>query len=201
MEYPIKVIEDCSEIKLCPLFQVDKYNWGGDYRPETFGALGFIPHTGFYLKMTCMEQEPVRVYTQPNDPVYFDSAMEAFFQFYPDEMPETYLNFEANANGALHAKYGNGRWVRNVFPPDLHNACRCKGTVHDGFWTMELTVPFSLIEFVYGHSDFVSGDRLTCNFYKIKESEGLTHFGSYTAIENEEPNFHLPQFFADAIIE
>ncbi len=201
MEYYIKTISDVTEINSCPRFMVDQYNWGGDYRPVTYGALAFIPGTGFYLKMTCQESDPVRTYTEPNDPVYLDSAMEGFFQFYPEEMPEMYLNFEANSYGTLHAKYGNGRKNRSIFPSDLHAACNCKGTVCEDHWTLELTVPLSLIDFVYGRSDFSSGDTITCNFFKIKESEGLTHFGSYTVIENEKPNFHLPQFFAKAIIE
>ena len=201
MKYHIKTISNKSEITSCPQFKVDKYNWGGDYRPETSGALAFIPGTGFYVKMTCREKNPARVYTQPNDPVHLDSTMEAFFQFYPEEFPEMYLNFEANSNGALHAKYGNGRKNRSTFPANLHEACACKGTVYEDYWTLELTVPLELIYFVYGKSDLSAGDTITCNFYKIKESEGLTHFGSYTVIENETPNFHLPQFFAEAAIE
>lgn len=120
MEYHIKTISDKSEIASCPQFKVDKYNWGGDYRPETSGALAFIPGTGFYVKMTCMEKDPVRVYTQPNDPVHLDSTMEAFFQFYPEEFPQMYLNFEANSNGSASCKV----WKRQegqeripCFPP------------------------------------------------------------------------------------
>lgn len=201
MEYHIKTISDKSEIGSCPQFKVDVYNWGGDYRPETTGALAFIPGTGFYVKMSCKETDPCRVYTQPNDPVHLDSTMEAFFQFYPADAPDMYLNFEANSNGALHAKYGNGRKNRSVFPPELHEACQATGTIYEDHWTLEVTVPLELIRFVYGKSDFKSGDRIKCNFYKIKESEGLTHFGSYTVIENESPNFHLPKFFADGIID
>lgn len=200
MEYTIQIISDPSQIQTCPVFSVDKYNWGGDYRPKTWGSLAFIPEKGFYLKMTCEEQDPVRTYTQPNDPVCLDSAMEAFFQFYPDEFPEMYVNFEANANGALHAKYGNGRHNRSQIPLELNQACQCKSTVYSDSWTLELTVPLELIQQIYGKSSFQAGDSITCNFFKIKETEGLTHFGSYTVIENETPNFHLPKFFAKGIL-
>ncbi len=201
MKYQIKTIYAKTEIDSCPQFQVDKYNWGGDYRPKTSGALAFLPGTGFYVKMTCQEKDPVRTYTQPNDPVHLDSTMEAFFQFYPEEFPDMYLNFEANSYGALHANFGNGRKGRKPFPPALHEACNCTGTVYEDHWTLEITIPLELIDFVYGRNDFKSGDTIACNFYKIKESEGLTHFGSYTVIENETPNFHLPKFFAKGIIE
>jgi hypothetical protein len=201
MEYTIKTISSKSEIDSCPQFQVDKYNWGGDYRPETFGALAFIPGTGFYVKMTCKEKNPTANYTQPMDPVKYDSTMEAFFQFYPEEFPTTYLNFEANSKGAMYAKYGAGRKDRKPYPASLYEACACTGTVYEDYWTLEITIPLELIDFVYGKSDFKSGDTITCNFFKIKESEGMTHFGSFTVIENETPNFHLPQFFAKATID
>lgn len=201
MEYIIQTISSKEEIGNCPVFHVDQYNWGGGYRPKTYGSLGFIPGTGFFVKMTCEEMNPARIYLNPNDPVHLDSTMEAFFQFYPLERPNCYINLEANSNGALHAKYGDGRNNRKVFPMELHEACQCTGTIYESFWTLELTVPLELIRYVYGHCDFQSGDTLACNFYKIKESEGLTHFGSYTKIENETPNFHLPQFFAKAVIQ
>lgn len=200
MEYEIHLISSKEEIDSCPVFYVNQYNWGGEYRPKTYGHLAFLPGTGFYVKMICEEKDPVRIYRNVNDPVHLDSAMEAFFQFYPQERPDCYLNFEANANGALHAKYGDGRKGRSVFPDSLYEACCCRSQILRDYWTLELTVPLELIEYVYGHSDFNTGSVITCNFYKIKESEGKTHFASFTRIVNETPDFHLPQYFATAIL-
>lgn len=200
MEYKIHSISLADEIDSCPVFYVNQYNWGGSYRPVTYGRLAFLPGTGFLVKMVCEEKNPVRTYTEPNSPVHLDSAMEAFFQFYPQERPACYLNFEANANGALHAKYGDGRKNRLTFPKNLHEACNCRSRVFEDCWTLELTVPLSLISYVYGHSDFSAGSLITCNFYKIKESEGNTHFASFTRIDNETPDFHLPAYFAKAIL-
>ena len=45
-----------------------------------------------------------------------------------------------------------------------------------------------------------TGSRFTCNFYKIKESKGLTHFASFAPITAPEPDFHLPEYFAHAQI-
>ena len=63
--------------------------------------------------MVCEEKDPLRTYTEDFDPVYRDSAMEAFFQFIPEQ--EVYLNFEVNANGALLAAYGPSRVYRSYF--------------------------------------------------------------------------------------
>lgn len=201
MEYTIKTISSKADLKNCPVFHVDQYNWGGDYRPQTYGSLGFIPGTGFYLKMFCKEKNPTATYIKPNDPVCLDSTMEAFFQFYPTTHPGCYLNFEANSLGTLHAKYGYGRHDRSTFPNELHEACDCRGCVHEDYWTLELMIPLGLIQLVYGNSTFAKGDTIACNFYKIKESKGLTHFGSFSKIQNDTPDFHLPEFFAKAVID
>ena len=39
-----------------------------------------------YIKLVCEEKDPLRVYKEDQDPVYKDSAMEAFFQFKLKEM-------------------------------------------------------------------------------------------------------------------
>ena len=46
-----------------------------------------------------------------------------------------------------------------------------------------------------------NGQPFYCNFYKIAEDEAIVHYGSYSLIENETPNFHLPVCFAEARIE
>ena len=201
MSYLVKTISKEEQLDECTLFKVDCFNWGGDYRPETYGRLGFIPGDGFYLKMTCKESNPTRVYEHVNDPVHLDSAMEAFFQFYPnDPNPSPYFNFEFNANGALHVKYGVSRKNRIAFPLDLIHSCRCKSKIYEDHWTCELHIPLNLIEYIFHKKEFKVGDSFNCNFYKIKESKGLTHFGSYAPITSDQPDFHLPNFFTKATV-
>lgn len=201
MDYQVKIIHSMDELSDCPEFFVDQYNWGGSYRPKTHGQLALLSGTGFVLRMTCEEADPVRTYTEPNAPVYLESAMEAFFQFFPEgEKTGYYFNFEMNANGALHAKYGPGRENRTAFPLELNAACHCTATVEKERWTLDLTIPFSLIEFVYGPCSFQAGDTFKCNFYKISEQVEPVHFGSFTEMKYDKPNFHLPEFFATATI-
>ena len=61
-------------------------------------------------------------------------------------------------------------------------------------------LPISLLTMVYPGLTLQSGSRFTCNFYKIKESQGLTHFASFAPIPVAEPSFHLPEYFAQAQI-
>ncbi len=48
---------------------------------KLMGNIGFVPGEGLYIKLVCVEKDPLRVYKEDQDPVYKDSAMEAFFQF------------------------------------------------------------------------------------------------------------------------
>ena len=184
------------------VFQVDQYNWGGDYRPKTWGRLAFFPEKGFFIQMICEEKDPVGICREKNGRVCAETAMEAFFQFYPQEdEKQYYLNLEANSLGTLHVKYGRGRSEREALPEELHEACSCVCEKMKDGWKMEVWVPLSVIRYVYGKADLQSGDTFKCNFYKISEEQKPVHFGSYTKIKSKSPDFHRPEDFAWAVIE
>lgn len=78
MTYDVLTIHSPEELSRCPVFHVDQFNWGGSYRPSTSGRLGYIPKSAFILEMECKESNPCRTFRKDNDPVYLDSAKEAF---------------------------------------------------------------------------------------------------------------------------
>ena len=39
MVYEVKTIQDMSQLDQGNVARVDVYNWGGNYRPETYGIL------------------------------------------------------------------------------------------------------------------------------------------------------------------
>ena len=134
--------------------------------------------------------------------VYKDSAMEAFFQFFPnDEENDIYFNFEVNSFGALHAKYGNGRKDRIALTDEQIDRCHCSAQILEDHWDMYLTVPVSVLYEIFGEFEFGKGSRLSCNFYKISEDPSIEHYASYSPIISDHPNFHLPQFFEESTIE
>ena len=107
MRIEVPAISSAEELENVEPFRVEHLLWGTTQIPETYGYLGFVPSDGFYLKMVCKEKNPLRVYEKNQDPVYRDSAMEAFFQFDSERERNTnalYLNLEVNANGALRAE-------------------------------------------------------------------------------------------------
>ena len=96
----VEILGNSQELEHVEPFRVETLLWGTKKIPETYGYLGYVPEDGFYLKMVCREKDPLRTYIADQDPVYQDSAMEAFFLF--DSVKEReglplYVNFEVNA--------------------------------------------------------------------------------------------------------
>lgn len=201
MTYKVKSISCPEQIDSCSLFQLKHLLWGTTSIPETYGRLGYVKSHGLYLHMTCKESDPLCTFTEANSDVYKDSAMEAFFQFFPHGIRSPlYLNFEYNANGALHAKYGPDRQHRRTFPKELHHSCHCKVLRSATQWDITLHIPLELLQYVYGDFSLLPGDHFSCNFYKISEHPGMEHYASYSNISVSTPCFHLPEYFADAQI-
>lgn len=200
MKYKVLTLKTPEDLFRCPVFFVNQFNWGGDYRPVTSGRLGFLPDQGLLLEMECQEKDPCRSYTRAGDPVYLDSAMEAFFCFTPEEENPCYLNFEMNANAAMLACRGRNRKERIPFDESTAEGLSCKALVREHTWSIRLMLPLSLITAVYPGLSLHTGSTFSCNFYKIKESKGRTHFASFAPISAPEPDFHLPEYFARAQI-
>lgn len=191
MEYTIKNIESEADHLLCETCSIDKYNWGGSYRPDSYGQIGLLDHDILFVFMHCQEKNPARSYLYHQDPVYLDSAMEFFIK---QADCDTYFNFEINANGAMLVQYGSSKENRTFVNDSFLRACDCRVFVQEEDWHIELIIPLSLLS-------IDKNKDITFNFYKIKESEGNMHFGSHMPLHFPKPNFHLPQFFRTAKFE
>lgn len=197
--YAIKIIKEPEHLLDCQPFSIDNFSWGGSYRPVAWGYAGLLSEKGFLIRLESSEPDPLCTYTKTNDPVYKDSALEAFLQLNPDHSP-AYINLELNANGTLLAMFGDKKDNRICFSEE--QAALCPVTCYRGSegWWVQLLLPFCVIEDFYGPVSFLPGTRVRCNFYKISESPAWEHYASYAPISHEVPNFHLPVFFADAVI-
>lgn len=196
----VEILQSSRELESVKPFRVETLLWGTKRIPETYGYLGYVPGDGFYLKMVCREKEPLRTYTADLDPVYQDSAMEAFFLFDSEKEGGVplYVNFEANANGALLAAYGKERVCRSYFSKEEMEAFACRAQIGPDSWNITLKVPVGILEKVYGPLRLEEGSVFRCNFYKISETSSCEHYASYAPVLAETPDFHLPEFFASA---
>lgn len=201
----VEIINNANELESLEPFEVSCLLWGTEKIPKTYGYLGFVPGDGFYLKMICVEKDPLRTFEKDQDPVYRDSAMEAFFMFEPAQHKEReeqniYINLEVNANGAMLAAYGSQRVYRTYFTEEERSRLQCRAVMEDDRWSVSLKLPVSLLEKLYGPVDLKAGSTFSCNFYKISETKEIEHYASYSPIMTDTPSFHLPEYFAQAEI-
>ncbi len=203
MEYKVCKIETLQEIEKAQRLEINNFNWNCVYKPVAYGYMAYLEGVGLVVRFVVEEENPQRTYTKPQDPVYRDSAVEVFVSFQetqPDQ-ESLYMNFEINSNGAMLANYGYGRHDRNVLSQTMYEKCNVRAEVLKDHWTVDLVIPMSLIQELTGIESLKTGECFYCNFYKIAESKEIEHYASYNPIVSENPNFHLPQFFAKAIVQ
>lgn len=201
MQYQVKIISSKNELHTCSRFEITNGLWGTESFPHTFGYLGFVPDEGFYLSMTCEEKEPYAVCHVQQGPVCKDSAMEFFLQFHQDNtQPDIYLNIEFNSIGIMHAKYGSSRSGRTPLPLEGEGALKWTSRIEGDHWTEEVFLPLTVLKEIYPGLTLTDGSHFKCNFYKISETPAIEHYAAYAPIPVPKPDFHLPEFFAEAIL-
>mgnify|MGYP001201201272 CR=1 FL=1 len=83
MEYAVKALQSAAELRRCPEFLIDHFQWRCLRRPPARGRMGFLPGSGLLVELECAERDPLRLYALDQSPVCRDSALEAFFAFDP----------------------------------------------------------------------------------------------------------------------
>lgn len=195
----ITKLKKVEEIENCEKLYISHKLWGTEKDVVAYGQMGYIPGEKWVVKLTAKEKEPLATYVQDDDPVYQDSALEVFLNFAPDG--DDYLNLEVNANGALLCHFGK-KGKENRCPVRLKSRERVAVQVQrdEEAWSVLLVIPFALVKDCYDDVTIESGKKITFNLYKISESKEDLHFISHTLIPSENPDFHLPQFFAEGVI-
>ena len=77
---------------------------------------------------------------------------------------------------------------------------KCSAEIQEEQWNVNLTLPIEILEQVYGKLNLQEGSDFRCNFYKICETKEYEHYAAYRCVESEQPNFHLPEYFENAVI-
>lgn len=176
------------------------YVWPGfdTYRPETNVRLLCVDGKGLALQMFCRESAPKAVYSQFFDPVYKDSCMEFFFSF---EKGGRYVNCEMNARGAALMAVGPDRFDRTrldalVTPPAVRPL-----RTDNGWWGVEVFFPLETLRTLFGDVSLTPGTVLYGNFYKCGDETEIEHYGMWSPVGTEKPDFHRPEFFGELVID
>ncbi len=205
MKYIVKRICEKKAIEDCEKFLIDQYMWNSKQEPKTYGWMGYLEGKGFFAKIVCEEKNPKRECKKHREMVCKDSAVEIFMAFTEENEVLTndsmYINFEINANGAMYAKYGKGRKNRVFITEEEYELADIRTSIEENRWDVELMIPESFLERICDFDKIKEGKQFYCNFYKIAEDEKLEHYGSFSPVNSDRPNFHLPICFAEAVIE
>lgn len=188
-----------------PKAEIDIYKWVNSVEYEAYAQLVYIKGYGFLCRMTCMEEDPLARYTQFGDPVYLDSCME-FFAAWDNR---SYINIESNSVGAMCSQFGATNSNRKPITDylSMDEIFEVNPVVEDDRWTLTMDIPIAKLQRFYGTAmnseTFVSGYTFTGNFYKIGSDAvtGVRHYGMWTEVYGNTPNFHQPDSFGTLVIE
>lgn len=175
-------------------FTLENHRPEGAVGPKTEGYMRYLPGSGFEVVMRCFEKNPKAVYSQPDDPVFKDSCMEVFVNFFP-ELPEYgYLNVEVNAAGAARCRFGVGRQDRGWLREMGIDHPKITVTKEAEFWQIHIMITQALLEKLYERPCcFAVGHEMRGNFYKCGDETDAPHWTSWSAPERLD--FHIPACF------
>ena len=191
--YPVKQLNPLSPQwrNEAELAKVDNFPWGGDYRPTTIARLGTDGASLFVFMET--DEIDLRYETKGFGHVHTDSCMEFFVSDLPSAQ---YLNFEFNPLGAMYLSVGSSRHDREVLSIENYkDLFQVKTAVHDNGWNLEFQIPISFFKRFFPAMEFKPGNVMRGNFYKCGDKTARPHYGCWSPINLQKPDFHCPDFF------
>lgn len=197
--YVVSRVDGEPDWESIPQLEIDNQQWLEPVDIAAHAQLGYSDEA-FYVRMWA-EEANVRAEYPESDllaKTYEDSCLEFFISPVPGD--SRYLNFEFNPNCAVGAEIGAtkaGR-TRLVRSDDPYNAA---ATRTENGWEITYQVPFDLIRQLYPDFSAESGTTLRGNFYKCGNLTVQKHYLSWSPIESDTPNFHLPEYFGELVLE
>ncbi|MBR5516164.1 MAG: hypothetical protein IKU52_08180 [Clostridia bacterium] len=195
MEYIIKKLNslDWSRAEIAP---IDKHPWRKDYTPEAYAQLLVVNDT-LYIKMTCHEKNPKAIYTEFYEEVWLDSTMEAFFGY---EKGGCYINCEMNSIGNSLIGVGPGRDDRKRID-EFCPIPKVTAEKEEDKWSVTAEFPLDSLKAVFSQASLDVGTVLYGNLYKVGEHTHTPHYGMWSEITWDIPDFHRPEFFGKFVIK
>ena len=143
--------------------------------------------------------------TEYDGAVWEDSCVEFFFT--PGgNISEGYFNLETNCIGTILLRYQlepdeNQTPLKHAEIDQVEIAHSLPRKVLDSeiteptTWTLEYRIPFKIIEKYTKVTRPAPGVVWRANFYKCGDKTSYPHWLTWSLVENDTPNFHLPEYF------
>lgn len=145
-----------------------------------------------------------------NGPVWEDACAELFFS--PDiSLPGRYFNLEMNCGGTplMHYNLIPRKESKQLEVDDIKKIeiAHTMPQIIDPemtepvTWTLEYRIPLVMLEKYSQVTRPKKGVTWRANFYKIAENNSNPHYITWSIVDNNKPDFHLPQFFGSLKFE
>lgn len=187
-----------------PALQIDQYPWyEAGLKQETSVQIA-ISEDEIHIYAKAEDKHIKCQAKELNDPVYADSCFE-FFVTPWDEKDGAYFNIEMSCIGVLYMAYKDGKGGKTyitkeqakqvVIESSLKNCKDIKGELG---WELKIIIPLSILEEISEHE--IKKDIWYGNFYRCG-GEVDDQYATWSLVEFEKPNFHLPMQFGKLIIK
>ncbi len=178
--------------ELSPVISVANYPWSENgFKPKMTVRLA-VNSEKLSIYMDTDEKAPLSRFTNIGDPVYKDSCMEFFFSPNGDKR---YVNLEINPKGCFLCGFGETRQGRTSADILLSSP---RGEITDFGWEVYAEISIEKIKKLFGIERI---DYFLGNFYKCGDETPLPHYGMWSDIISESPDFHRPEFFGKLLLE
>ena len=152
-----------------------------------------------FLRFFVNEFERRATVQKTNGAVWEDSCVEFFLSF---DKGESYFNFEFNPLGTKLGAFGTSKTKRKQLPVMVVDTITTNAEVINmgsGIfnWNLFVAIPLTVFQQPAGFS--LLGKTCTGNVYKCGDGLQDPHFLSWSNIDTDEANFHLPEFFGEMV--
>ena len=170
-----------------------------DYTPEVeFSAT--YSDVGFHAHFKAYEKNPKATKTQHLELVNKDSCLEWFMNFDPVHT-DRYFNFEMNAKGIANIAFRKDRYDKTPLTVEDIESLDIKTEIFEEYWTLDYTVPFELLKKYIPDYEFKTGLEHPANVYKCGDETEVPHWGCWSMVNREKPDFHIPSYFGTMTVE
>lgn len=171
------------------------------YKPTVGFSIAYSD-SGIFLQFDVTEKYIKGSHGKINEAVYEDSCVEFFISF---DNATTYYNFEFNCIGTVLAGFGKRRANRELLPETVLDKISFQAVIvrekRESLVKWQLTLSIPLQAFLFHPLTSLQGQQCRANFYKCGDSLPQPHFLSWSDIQSNEPDFHLPQYFGALLFE
>lgn len=187
----------------CPAAAIDQYTWDvNGYRPAAEARVMYS-EAGLYVYMRAEESE-IRAKADMCGTICQDSCLEFFLQ--PNAAVPRYTNVEMNPLGKYMCGIGRDRYDRfeaKTLPfkgMEVRHSVKTAAGFAGPCWEIAYLLPADWLQLWFGWQP-ACGLRMRGNFYKCGDMTRFEHYGMWNPVVSERPDFHIPEYFGELILE